>query len=133
MHPHGFEIPGGADRAPPPENARHRASGYTSRHRSHGLRPQYRPRQNTGTVLPALPPGEHQCGQSPKAGVENKNGLIKPLEPSKAAEIIINGMEKNKARIFVGTDVKVMDLLYRINPGFAMNLIRKQMKSHIPE
>ena len=71
--------------------------------------------------------------ESPKAGVENKNGLIKPLEPSKAAEIIINGMEKNKARIFVGTDVKVMDLLYRINPGFAMNLIRKQMKSHIPE
>lgn len=71
--------------------------------------------------------------EAPKAGVENKSGLIKPLAPSKAAEIIINGMENNKARIFVGTDVKVMDLMYRINPGFAMNLIRKQMKSHIPE
>jgi Short-chain dehydrogenases of various substrate specificities len=71
--------------------------------------------------------------EAPKAGTDNKSGLIKPLAPSKAAEIIINGMEKNKARIFVGTDVKVMDLLYRINPGFAMNMIRKQMKSHIPE
>ncbi|MFB6342023.1 SDR family NAD(P)-dependent oxidoreductase [Saccharicrinis sp. FJH62] len=62
-----------------------------------------------------------------------KNSLIKPLLPSKAAEIIISAIEKNKQRVFVGNDSKVMDALYRINPMFAASLIAKQMKSHVPD
>ena len=68
-----------------------------------------------------------------KADNEAKKSLIKPLAPAKAAQIIIGGIEKNKSRIFVGSDSKVMDLLYRVNPKFATNLIVKQMKSHIPD
>ncbi|NMB66137.1 MAG: SDR family oxidoreductase [Spirochaetes bacterium] len=71
--------------------------------------------------------------EAPKDEDKNKKSLIKPLAPAKAAQIIIDGIQKNKSRIFVGTDVKVMDLLYRIHPRFATKLIAKQMKSHIPE
>lgn len=71
--------------------------------------------------------------ETSKTGNKGKSGFIQPLLPSKAAAKIIGGMEKNKTRIFVGKDVRFMDLLYRLHPDFAMNLIRKQMKSHIPE
>ena len=34
-----------------------------------------------------------------------------------AAEIILRGVQKNKRRILVGTDAKVIDLMQRIFPG----------------
>lgn len=71
--------------------------------------------------------------ETPKAGDKNKKSLMQPLLPAKAAQIIIEGVEKNKSRIFVGIDVKVMDFMYRVSPKLAMRLIAKQMKSHIPE
>lgn len=63
---------------------------------------------------------------------ENKKSVLKAMPPSKAAEIMIEAIEKNKSRVFVGSDSKAMDFLYRLNPKFATNLIAKQMKSHIP-
>lgn len=51
------------------------------------------------------------------------------LSPADAAKIIIDGIEKNKLQIFTGKDSKMMNMLYRINPVFATNLIAKQMKS----
>lgn len=68
-----------------------------------------------------------------KTDGKSKKSLIKPLTPVKAAQIIIDGMEKNKFRIFVGPDVKVLDFIYRVSPKLALKLITKQMKSHIPE
>ena len=38
------------------------------------------------------------------------------MHPSKAAEIILNGVKKNKSRIFVGLDAKLLDLSQRIFP-----------------
>ena len=38
------------------------------------------------------------------------------MHPSKAAEIILNGVKKNKARIFIGLDAKLLDLSQRIFP-----------------
>lgn len=58
-----------------------------------------------------------------------KNSKIKALPATDAAEQIVNGMEKNKELIYVGKDSKMMNLLYRISPGFATRLISKQMKS----
>ena len=45
-----------------------------------------------------------------------------------AAAIIIAGIEKNKPRVFIGKDAKLMNLLSRVNPIFAAKLIQKQMK-----
>lgn len=50
------------------------------------------------------------------------------LSPSKAAEIIISAMEKDRFRVTVGKDATMLDLLYRFNPKFATNMIGKLMK-----
>ena len=57
---------------------------------------------------------------------ENTN--MKPILPSEAAEIIVNGIERNKKKIIVGKDCWIMDKLCRINVFTAMNLINKAMK-----
>jgi short-subunit dehydrogenase len=74
---------------------------------------------NSGVEGPKM-----QAGNSPK---------IKVLSAVEAAEIIINGIQKNKVRIFVGKDSKFMDLLYRFNPIYATKLIGRKMKSLLPE
>lgn len=63
---------------------------------------------------------------------ESKNSSNKdfPMLPAKeAAEIIISAMEKNKPMVFTGKDSKFMNILYRLNPVFATNLIAKQMRT----
>ena len=50
------------------------------------------------------------------------------LPADKAALIIIDGMEKNAYRVMVGSDAKLMDRLYRLNPARAAGFIAKQMK-----
>jgi len=60
---------------------------------------------------------------------KSKSSSIKMLPASKAAELIINGMEKNAYRVLVGSDAKFMDFLYRLNPKFAAGFIYKKMKS----
>jgi NADP-dependent 3-hydroxy acid dehydrogenase YdfG len=54
---------------------------------------------------------------------------FKSLDAPRAARIMIDAIEKDKARVTVGKDARTMDLLSRINPIFAANLIYKQMKS----
>lgn len=51
------------------------------------------------------------------------------LSPQKAAEIILDGVEKNAPQIFTGKDSRAMNRLYRLNPVFATKFIAKQMKS----
>lgn len=76
---------------------------------------------NSGASAPMQPAGNTQ----------KKN--IPTLSAKKAAELIIRGIEKNKFQIFVGKDSKLMNILYRLNPVFATNLIAKQMKSLLPK
>jgi NAD(P)-dependent dehydrogenase (short-subunit alcohol dehydrogenase family) len=38
------------------------------------------------------------------------------MHPSRAAQIVLSGILKNRSRIFVGTDAKVMDLCQRLTP-----------------
>jgi short-subunit dehydrogenase len=68
---------------------------------------------------------------APKSGEKTKEFPM--LSASEAARIIIDGMEKNKLQIFTGKDSNMMNLLYRLNPVFATNLIAKQMKSLLPK
>jgi hypothetical protein len=52
----------------------------------------------------------------------------KALSPDKAASIMIDGIEKNRSRIYVGKDARLMNILYRISPGYASRLITRNMK-----
>lgn len=51
------------------------------------------------------------------------------LSPAEAAQIILDGMEKNKPQIFTGKDSRMMNKLYRLNPVRATKLIAKRMQS----
>lgn len=53
------------------------------------------------------------------------------LSPVKAAEIIVDGMLHNKQRIYIGKDAKTMNLLYRINPAKATDMIYKKIRHKI--
>lgn len=50
------------------------------------------------------------------------------LPASKAAEIIIRAIEKNKYRVTVGKDAALLDILYRLNPRYATGFIQRRMK-----
>jgi short-subunit dehydrogenase len=60
------------------------------------------------------------------------NKAPKVLSPAKAAQVIIDGMEKNQYRVLVGKDAKFMDFFYRLNPKGAAKFIGKKMKSLLP-
>lgn len=41
------------------------------------------------------------------------------MDPAKAAQIIVNGMEKNNYHSLADSDSTFMDLVYRLNSQFA--------------
>ena len=92
---------------------------------------------NTNVKVSVVFPGAIGTNIMVNSGLENsktaeadaKSSKLKPLSPDKAAQIIIKGIEKDKVRIFVGSDSKMLDILYRLNPKFATGLIAKQMQS----
>lgn len=64
---------------------------------------------------------------------ETTGRSIKVLSPQKAAEIIIDGIERDRYRILVGSDARLMDLIYRVSPPRAAKFIYSQMRSLLPE
>lgn len=58
---------------------------------------------------------------------DKKSAGISLTKPEDAAAAIIKGIEKNKAKILIGTDSKLMDLLYRFAPLKAGKMISKVM------
>jgi len=54
---------------------------------------------------------------------------MKTTSAQVAAEVILNGMENNQFRVFVGSDSKTMDFLYRLMPKRAVKLISDKMGS----
>jgi NADP-dependent 3-hydroxy acid dehydrogenase YdfG len=53
--------------------------------------------------------------------------------PEKAARIILDGVRKNKARVLVGTDAKVLDLIVRIAGSGYQRLFSTVMSRMVPE
>jgi len=96
---------------------------------------------NTHVRVTIVFPGATQTNITKNSGVKmpqqpesaSKSKGIKQLSAKDAAHIIINGMEKNTFQVFVGSDSKLMNFLYRLSPSFATNFITKQMKSLLPE
>lgn len=58
---------------------------------------------------------------------------IKTTSPVVAAQIIVDGMEKNKYRVLIGSDAKMMDWLCRLMPERAAKMIYSQMRSLLTE
>lgn len=56
-----------------------------------------------------------------------ENSNIKMMSAQDAAAEIIKGMRKNKFKLYVGQDSKIMNLMYKINAKAAINYINKKM------
>lgn len=78
-------------------------------------------------------PGAIGTEISKNSGVEIKppstkeTPKYKSLSPEGAAEIIITGIEKNKYRIRVGSDAKMLDRINRLMPEKGTNIVAKRM------
>lgn len=70
---------------------------------------------NSGIEMPKMAEGEQ------------KRSGMKTLPASKAADLILDAMEKNKYRALIGPDAKFMDFIYRISPKFTNGFIAKRM------
>ena len=94
---------------------------------------------NTNIKVSVVFPGAIGTNIAVNSGVagslqqDQEQNSYKSLPPQDAAEIIIDGMEKDKYRILVGQDSKMMDFMYRLSPERAAKLIFNQMKSLLPE
>ena len=95
---------------------------------------------DTNVRVTVVSPGAIFTNIKTNSGLENEssgdasNYEVAPkgvLLPSSAAEIILNEVQKNKVRVFVGKDSKIMNFLYNINPGFASKLIYNKVKDRI--
>ncbi len=53
---------------------------------------------------------------------------MKLTSPEKAASLIIKAMEKNKYKLYIGSDANIMNILYKINTKFAIKKINQIMK-----
>lgn len=60
-------------------------------------------------------------------------GKMTGLPPARAAEIIINGIEQNTRRLFVGKDSMLMDKLYRLSPALTERLMAKMMRAMLAD
>lgn len=57
-----------------------------------------------------------------------KDAKNKTLDPKDAAEFIVSGMKENKYRVFAGKDSKMLDIMNRISPQKAADLIADKLK-----
>ncbi|MFA5602427.1 MAG: SDR family NAD(P)-dependent oxidoreductase [Bacilli bacterium] len=90
---------------------------------------------NTNVHVTVVFPGAINTNIAKNSNIDTNevtsNSKIKMTSSKKTAEIIINGIEKNKFKIYVGTDSKIMNFMYKINAKKAIKLINKKMsKTH---
>lgn len=89
---------------------------------------------NTNVHVSVVFPGATQTDIAKNSGI-NISGMdadsskYKSLPASKSAELVVKGIEKNKPRIFTGSDSKSMNVLYRLAPTFAVKMITKKMRA----
>lgn len=91
---------------------------------------------NTNVAVSVVFPGATETNISQNSGVETPKGIdieeakkkFKGLSAEKAAQIIIDGVEKDKVQIFTGKDSVFMNRIYRLNPVRATKFITNQMK-----
>lgn len=90
---------------------------------------------NTNVHVTLVMPGAVNTNIAVNSGVavpissqKNDKAAYKALPAEKAAEIILNAMEKNKVRVLVGSDARFLDTFYRLAPLGAIRYIVSKMK-----
>lgn len=78
-------------------------------------------------VLPGAMNTNITVNSNVKMDMSKEDSNFKMLEPSVAAKKIIEGIEKNKFKLFLGSDAKFLKLLYKINSKAAISFINKKM------
>lgn len=88
---------------------------------------------NTNVHVTVVFPGAVDTDIAKNSNIETKENKeeskYKMLCPNKAAKIIINGVEKNKFKLYVGNDSKMMNLMYKFNDKSAIKFINEKMNS----
>lgn len=91
--------------------------------------------KNTNVRVTVVFPGATETKIAEHSGVqvsqepEKAESKIPMMKPDEVAKIIIDGVEKDKFQIFTGSDSNTMNILYRLNPRFAVDFITKRMAS----
>lgn len=87
--------------------------------------------ENTNVRVMIVLPGAMNTNITTNSKVEinttKEESNFKLLEPSVAAAKIIEGIEKNKFKLFLGQDSKFLRFLYKINSKAAISFINKKM------
>lgn len=63
---------------------------------------------------------------------EAATSRIPMTAPDRAADIIVEGIERDQFQVYVGNDSKIMNILYRLNPGWATRFMFSRMKGLLP-
>jgi NADP-dependent 3-hydroxy acid dehydrogenase YdfG len=90
--------------------------------------------KNTSVRVTVVFPGAVATNITTNSGVSIGNMAAaegkerKVLAADQAARLILDGMDKNKYRVLVGSDAKLLDRLYRLSPARAAGFIANQMK-----
>ena len=86
----------------------------------------------TNVKVTVVFPGAIETDIAKNSNVEIKikegNDNYKMTSAKKAAEIIIKGIEKNKFKLYVGSDSKIMNIMYKLNDKAAIKMINKKMR-----
>lgn len=120
---------------PVPGQAVYGASKAAVKIATEGLRMEL---SNTKIAVSLIIPGGIETDIKKNSGLKmseisesaKKSAGIKLSSPQKAAAIILKGLETGKAKILVGSDCRMMDLLYRLMPGQATKLISQVMAAN---
>ena len=78
-------------------------------------------------VLPGAMNTNITTNSNVKMDMTKEESNFKLLEADVAAATIIDGIEKNKFKIFLGNDAKFLRFLYKINSKWAISFINKKM------
>jgi short-subunit dehydrogenase len=70
-------------------------------------------------------------GVSLAGNTEGRSWMMR--KPDQAARDMLDGMEKNRLRVIVGHDARLLDVLYRLDPVRATAFVAKQMRELLPK
>lgn len=94
----------------------------------------------TNVKVTVVFPGAIETNISENSGVtadfgddDNGSSGMTALPAAEAAMIILDAMEKDSYSVHVGSDSRMMDKMYRINPKWAAGYISEKMKSLLPD
>jgi short-subunit dehydrogenase len=93
---------------------------------------------NTNVRVTVVFPGAVATNIAGNSGIEMRSEVSRkssrgdPLSATKAAEIIVNAIERNARHVYVGRDSSLMNTLSRLNPSFAARAVAKKMNGLLP-